>query len=67
MVCDDVRRNADHTRTACYRLLHDQGGAPEYYSNRRYVSIRVPDDRPDSVHLIIQTYNGVVEKRFALR
>ena len=67
VVCDDVRRNADHTRTDCYRLLHDQGGAPEYYSNRRYVSIRVPDDRPDSVHLTIQTYLGTVEKRFALR
>lgn len=68
IVCDEVRQNADQTRTAFYRLLHDQGDAPEYYSNRRYVSILLPDDRPDSVRLSIETYQqGTVEKRFALK
>ena len=67
VVCDEVRLNADQTRTAYYRLLHDQGDTPEYYSNRRYVSILVPDDRPDSVRLSIQTYEqGTIERRLSL-
>lgn len=69
LVCDEVRLNDDQTRTACYRLLHDQGDAPQYYTNRRYVSILLPAaaDRPDSVRLTIQTYDGPVEKRFKIK
>ena len=63
---DTVLVNADLTRTAYYRLLHDQGDAPEYYTNRRYVSIQLPQDRPDSVRLAIDTYEGTLEKLFAL-
>ena len=63
---DTVLVNADLTRTAYYRLLHDQGDAPEYYTNRRYVSIQLPQDRPDSVRLSIDTYEGTLEKLFAL-
>ena len=65
---DTVLLNKDQTRTAHYRLLHSQGNAPEYYTNRRYVSILIPqEERPDSIRLTIQTYNGRVEKRFALQ
>ena len=63
---DKVLVNPDQTRTAYYRLLHSQGDAPEYYTNRRYVSILLPQDRPDSVRLSIRTYNGTLEKQFAL-
>ena len=63
---DTVLLNPDQTRTAYYRLLHSQGDAPEYYTNRRYVSILLPQDRPDSVRLSIRTYNGTLEKQFAL-
>lgn len=63
---DTVLVNADLTRTAYYRLLHSQGDAPEYYTNRRYVSILLPQDRPDSVRLSIHTYEGTLEKLFAL-
>jgi hypothetical protein len=67
LVCDEVRLNDDQTRTAYYRLLHEQGEAPEYYTNRRYVSVLLPDkDRPDSVHLTIKTYDGLVEKKFKI-
>lgn len=59
LVCDEVRQNADGTHTACYRLLHDQGDAPQYYTNRHYISILLPEERPDSVQLTIQTYDGV--------
>ncbi len=68
LICDEVRLNDDQTHTACYRLLHEQGDAPEYYTNRRYVSILLPDkDRPDSVQLTIQTYDGPVVKKFKLK
>jgi hypothetical protein len=63
---DTVLVNPDRTRTAYYRLLHSQGDAPEYYTNRRYVSIQLPQDRPDSVRLSIHTYEGTLEKLFAL-
>ena len=67
LVLDEVRQNADQTQTACYRLLHDQGKAPEYYTNRRYVCILLPtEQRPDSVCLTVNTYDGVVVKKFKL-
>jgi len=67
MSCDTILVNADNSRTAYYRLLHDQGDAPEYYTNRRYVSVLLPKDRPDSINLSIMTYNGVLNKVLSLK
>ena len=67
LALDEVRQNDDQTKTACYRLLHEQGEAPEYYTNRRYVCILLPtEERPDSVCLTVNTYDGVVVKKFKL-
>ena len=67
LVQDEVRENDDHTHTAYYRLLHLQGEAPEYYTNRHYVCILLPkENRPDSVCLTVKTYDGVVVKKFKL-
>ena len=67
LICDEVRQNDDQTQTAYYRLLHDQGNAPEYYTNRRYACILIPtEQRPDSVCLTVNTYDGVVVKKFKL-
>jgi hypothetical protein len=67
LVCDEIRQNDDQTQTAYYRLLHDQGNAPEYYTNRRYACILLPtEQRPDSVCLTVNTYDGVVVKKFKL-
>jgi hypothetical protein len=63
---DTVLTNPDLTRTAYYHLLHDQGDAPEYYTNRRFISILLPQDRPDSVQLSIKTYNGTFKKQIKL-
>ena len=63
---DTVLVNADQTRTAYYRFLHDQGDTPEYYTNRRYISILVPQERPDTIRLTITTYDGVIERQFPL-
>jgi hypothetical protein len=67
LALDEVRQNDDQTHTAYYRLLHEQGEAPEYYTNRRYVCILLPtEERPDSVCLTVNTYDGVVVKKFKL-
>ncbi len=64
---DTILENSDRTHTAYYRLLHDQGDAPEYYTNRRYLSILIPSDRPDSVRLSVITYSGSYEKLIPLK
>lgn len=67
LIIDEVRQNEDQTKTAYYRLLHEQREAPEYYTNRRYVCILLPtEERPDSVCLTVNTYDGVVVKKFKL-
>lgn len=64
---DTVLVNADHTRTAYYRFLHEQDDTPEYFTNRYYVSILLPQESPDTVNLSIVTYTGTIERRFALK
>lgn len=61
---DTVYVRPDGRRTACYRFLHSQNGVPEYYTNRYYVSILLPQQRPDTIRLTLSTYNGVIEKVF---
>ena len=62
---DTLFNHADGHRTAYYRLLHNQNGIPEYYTNRRYISILLPNEqRPDTIHLQIETYNGPLERIF---
>jgi len=47
------------------RLYHDQGGVPQYYSSRSYVSIPLSSDRQQkTVRLLINTYDGEREKTF---
>lgn len=65
---DTIRVNDDNTRTAYYRFLHDQGEVPEYYTNRRYISILIPSDTPlDTIRLTIPTYDGIKERTFLMR
>jgi hypothetical protein len=65
---DTILVNADNTRTAYYRFLHDQGGVPEYYTNRRYISILLPSDQSlDTIRLTIPTYEGMKERAFRVR
>ena len=64
---DTVYVRDDGRRTACYRFLHSKNNTPEYYTNRRYVSILLPEEPLDTVHLSIQTYNGLLEKSFVLQ
>ena len=61
---DTLQRNADGTKTMQLTLYHDQGGVPEYYSQRTYVSIPLDNATTDSVCLTIHTYDGIVRKTF---
>ncbi len=64
---DTVLVNVDSTRTAYYRLLHDQGDIPQYYTSRSYASIVLPDTPPDTVRLTITTFDGDVERTFCVK
>lgn len=44
------------------RLYHSQGGVPEYYTVRRYVSIDTNDIAAECLSLSVNTYGGIVEK-----
>jgi hypothetical protein len=61
---DTVYRHEDGRSAAYYRLLHSQNGIPEYYTNRRYVSILLPTPLPDTVVLTMETYEGRLQRRF---
>jgi len=61
---DTLHRNDDGTETMQLTLHHDQGGVPEYYSQRTYVSIPLKDAMTDSVCITIHTYDGIVRKTF---
>lgn len=55
--------NADGTRTVHLELYHDQGGVPEYYSSRYYVSVPCGEIDGDSVSIAMNTYDkGMFEK-----
>ena len=55
---DALVTNADGTHTLRLTLYHDQGGVPEYYSQRVYLSIPIQGIKADSVWMTVNTYNG---------
>ena len=67
VVQDTILVNANQTTTAYYRFLHSQNETPEYFTNRHYVSILLPQERPDTVHLSINTYGGEFIRTFAVK
>ena len=64
---DTILVNTDQTRTAYYRFLHGQNDTPEYFTNRHYISILLPQELPDTACVSIVTYSGIVERRFSLK
>lgn len=58
--------NADGTKCFHLQFYHDQGGVPEYYSSKKYVSIPLEGLKADSVRLTLEAYDGTVEKTFKL-
>lgn len=64
---DTLRGNADGTTTMQLTFYHDQGGVPEYYSQRTFVSIPLDNAATDSVCLTVNTYDGPVRKTFRIK
>ena len=55
---DALVTNADGTRTLRLTLYHNQGGVPEYYSQRVYLSIPIQGMKVDSIWFTVNTYEG---------
>lgn len=66
MVLEGIVTHPDRRTTACLRFYHDQGGVPEYYSSKCYVSIPCQEITADSVCVTLNTYGGTVTRRFCL-
>lgn len=66
LVQDSLVEHADGKRTACYRLFHDQGNVPQYYSSQHYLSLPLSSIQADTLRLSIQTYDGLLEKTVVL-
>jgi hypothetical protein len=62
LVLDSIGTQTDGTRYAMTRLYHSQGGVPEYYTSRYYVSIDTQDFSADAISIEINTYDGKVTK-----
>ena len=67
VVQDTILVNANQTTTAYYRFLHSQNETPEYFTNRHYISILLPQERPDTIHLSVNTYGGEFIRTFAVK
>jgi hypothetical protein len=67
IVCDTIMTHADNTRTLHLRLYHDQGGVPEYYSQRTYFSLPLSDLKADSIRFTVNTYKGEVVRMFKIK
>lgn len=64
IVGDTILTHGDGRRTYQLRLYHNQGDVPEYYSQRVYISVPVDTLDVDSLQLSVNTYSGVLTKRF---
>ncbi len=67
LVLDSIATQPDNTRCAMTRLYHLQGGVPEYYTSRYYVSIDTQDFPADAISIEINTYKGKVKKTISLQ
>lgn len=61
---DTLMHNADGTTTLRLTFYHDQGGVPQYYSQRAYFSIPLTGVAADSVWLSVNTYDGLIIRKF---
>lgn len=67
VVADTTVTHTDGLSTCHLRLYHNQGGVPEYYSQRTAFSIPLEAIKTDSIRMTINTYNGPVVKVFQTR
>ncbi len=59
---DTAISHSNGRQTVHYRLLHSQNGIPQYYTNRRYVSILLPQPVPDTICFSMRTSDGMLQR-----
>ncbi len=65
---DTVISHVNGCHTAHYRLYHDQNGLPQYYTDRYYVSILLPDTTQlDTVVLQMNTTAGTMRRTIPVK
>ncbi|MBR6121265.1 MAG: NigD-like N-terminal domain-containing protein [Prevotella sp.] len=67
IVTDTLIAHTDGKRTLYLQLYHDQGGVPDYYFQRSYISIPLYNLKADSISLSVHTYDGVTSRLFAIK
>lgn len=67
-VCiDNILTDDNGNKTVCMQIIHNQNGAPEYYSSHGFASIPIENEYRDAtLRISIPTYNGTVVKEFCL-
>lgn len=59
--------NADGTHTVAVQLYHNRNSVPEYYTVRTYLSFPLADyPDADTLKVLLNTYDGMVEKKIKL-
>lgn len=66
IVYDSLQQHSDGKRTLFVSLHHDQGGMPQYYFQRTYFSIAMNKVEADSMHLKMNTFDGITSRSFSL-
>jgi len=66
LIKDSVTVEEDGTRCVELTLYHNQGSVPEYYSSRKYLSVRTSDLDADAVRIRLNTYSGEMVKLVSL-
>lgn len=66
IVDDGIETLDDGTTQRCLRLYHDQGDVPQYYSSRRYLSVRADNIAADAVKITVEDYDGTAERTITL-
>lgn len=66
-VATDTLTSPTGQTTLCLTLFHDQSNVPQYYSQRSYCSIPIENLHADSLRLSLNSYNGKVERTWAIR
>lgn len=66
LTCDSIVERGG-SRQLFYRLVHSQGGVPQYYSQSAYISIPLTNMREgDAIFVKVNTYDGLLTRSFLL-
>ncbi|MBP5337699.1 MAG: hypothetical protein J6Z14_00125 [Prevotella sp.] len=61
---DSLMAYPDSTHAVRLLLYHDQGKVPQYYTQRAFFSISIKNLLADTIYLVINTYDGLIERAF---